>query len=302
MAQWLSRHAASGLTALPRTGAWLLSKVLTAPGAVAGAASGGFPDGLRRVQAVVADTLPGVRESVEIRLKRAEVAAAKAKRAEQEALAEARNANALADVAKAIGDEGRERLRQATRDGKQEVDRRTQLAREQLARLIEYARDQASREAAETLERITADVRAKAEKARQEAEEAAELAQSRINRAHQRMATALALAAEATAAAERVAEEAHQNARAVADDAEQAAGSADQLVSDAPRTEDSVANEGVHPVRVGQKQDVAAKLTEYTRAELLELAHPLKIPNAARMRKPELIKAILATYPVKAHS
>jgi hypothetical protein len=190
MAPWLSRQAASGLTALPGTGAWLLSKVLAAARVVAGATSGGFPDGLRRLHAVVADTLPGVHESVEIRLKRAEVAAAKAKRAEQEALAEARNANALADVAKAIGDEGRARLRKATRDGKQEVDRRTQLAREQLAQLIEYERDQASREAAEALERITADVRAKAERARQEAEEAAELAQSRINGAHQQMAMA----------------------------------------------------------------------------------------------------------------
>jgi hypothetical protein len=88
----------------------------------------------------------------------------------------------------------------------------------------------------------------------------------------------------------------------VADDAEQAVGSADQLASNTRRTEDSLANEGVRAVRVGQKQDVAAKLTGYTRAELLELAHPLKIPNAARMRKLELIKAILATYPVKARS
>jgi hypothetical protein len=88
----------------------------------------------------------------------------------------------------------------------------------------------------------------------------------------------------------------------VADNAEQAAGSADQLVSDAHRLEDSLANEGVRPVRAGQKQDVAAKVTEYAKAELLELGHPLKIPNAARMRKLELIKAILARSLAKARS
>ncbi len=289
--RWLSRHAASGLKDLPRNSAWLLSKAISAPADAAGVGNG-VPDGLRRVTAAISHSIPGVHDAVELRLKRAELAVAKAREAEKAALVEAQNANALADAAKAIGDEGRERVRQATRDSKLEVDRRTQLAKEHYAQLIDRERDKASREASEALERITNEIRTTADKAREVAEAAAELAQGRIYRAHQQMAEARALASEATAAAERVAEEAHQHARAVADDAEQRAGSADRVLGDARRTEAMLAKDAAHAVRAEQTQDAPARLTEHTKAELLQLAQPLEISGASRMTKTELIKAI----------
>jgi hypothetical protein len=274
--RWFSRYAASGLGNLPRMGGWLLSKALSAPGAVTAASGDGVASGLRRVVAAATGVaLPGAYEPVEARLKRAEVAVARATKAEQDALAEAQIANALAAKAKSVSDEGRERLRQASRDGRQEVDRRTQLAKEHSAHVIEHERDKASQEAAATLEHLTADVAAKVDKARAEAEDAAELALGLINSAHQQTATARALAADAATAAEKVAVEAHQRARAVTYDAPDGAEAA-----------------ATRAVQAEQRQDVPADLTEHTKAELLDLARSLDVAGASRMTKTQLVKAI----------
>ena len=300
--RWFSHQASTGLKDLPRNGAWILSKVLAAPAAITGSGGDGVPDGVRRVTAAVADTLPGTHDSVEIRLKRAEAAVAKAKKAEQDALTEAQNASARADMAKSVNDEGRERLRQADRDAKQEVDRRTQQARDHFGQLIDQERDKASHDTAETVEHIAADVQAQSEKARQEAEDAAARAQARIDDAHQQMATARALAAEATAAAQDVAEQARQSAKAIADDAEQRAQAAAQMVNDARSTEDLLAREAAHAVQAEQQQDVPARLVDHTKAELLELAEPLEIHGGARMTKDQLVRAIRSASRAKARA
>ena len=290
--QWLSSRAATGLTDLPRNGAWVLSKVLGSPAAVAESATSGATDGVRRLTAVVADTVPGAHDSVEIRLKRAESAVDRAKKAEQEALAEAQDAGARADLAKSVADDGKQRLRDATRDGKQEVDRRTQQARDHHGQLIEQEREKASREIGARLEQLTQDVQEQVDSARHDAEEAAARAQVRIDEAHQQMSAARALAGAATEAAQEVAERAHQQARAIADEAEQRAGSADQRLKAARGTEAALATTAARAVQDEQTTAVPEKLTDYTKAELLDVAEPLAISGASRMPKSQLVRAI----------
>ena len=143
-ARWLSRQAVTGLKDLPRNGAWLLSKALTAPSSMSGVVTDGISDEMRRTAIAVADAIPGAGEPVELRLKRAEAAIARAKAAEQAALADAQNANVLADRARTLDQERRERLRRAEREGKQEVDRRAQQARDRVAQVVEQERAKAS--------------------------------------------------------------------------------------------------------------------------------------------------------------
>lgn len=298
--EWLSGQAVTGLKDLPRNGAWLLSKVLASPAAIAESATDIAPDGLRRVGAAMADTLPGGRDSVEIRVRRAEAAVARAKKAEQEALAEAQNAAALADTARTTGDDGKEQLREASREGKREVDQRTQEAREHFGQLIEQEREKAAREVAARMDRVSADVAMRSEKARRQAEEAAERAQARIDEAHQQMAAARAIAAEATAAAQEVAEQAHRHAKAVADEAQERAGSAERRLNSARSTESRLTRNTARAVQAEQKQDVPARLTELTKAELLEIAEPLQVTGAARMTKSQLVRKIRTASRTKA--
>jgi colicin import membrane protein len=157
--RWLASQASSGLKDLPRNGAWLLSRVLQSPGSDLGSGGHGAPagrglrGGLRRVTAAVGDVVPGVHESVETRLRRAEAAVASARKAKQQALEEAHNASDRADAAKAVAEEATQRLAQATRDGKQEVDQHRREAQEQLRQLIGQERETAERDVADRLER-----------------------------------------------------------------------------------------------------------------------------------------------------
>jgi cell division septum initiation protein DivIVA len=106
------------------------------------------------------------------------------------------------------------------------------------------------------------------------------------------MASARELAAAATAAAREVADRAHQQAQAIADEAEQRAGSADRRLSAARGTEDALATTAARAVRSEQTSDVPEKLTDYTKAELLDIAQPLAINGASRMPKSQLVRAI----------
>jgi hypothetical protein len=120
----------------------------------------------------------------------------------------------------------------------------------------------------------------------------AERAQALIEDAHQQMAEARALAAEATAAAQEAADQAHAHARAVAETAEAQTGSAERVVQDARRAESALADEAARAVRAEQEQPLPARLSERTKAELVELAEPLQIQGASRMTKDELVRAV----------
>ena len=129
-AQWAAQHVSSGLTDLPRNGAWLLSKALRSPVVASGIAAHDTTDGLRRMTAAVADRVPGAPDTVSIKLRRAETAVTRAREAERQALAEAQAAEERAQSAKALTEAGKQRIREAAREGKQEVDQRSQEARE----------------------------------------------------------------------------------------------------------------------------------------------------------------------------
>ena len=164
--RWVTRQAATGLKDLPRNGAWLLSKALAAPSSMSRTDCDDVTGGIGSMAVTHVDSLPGVQDAVEIRLKRAEVAVAKAKQAEQDALAEAEHVKELADAAKRVATEGKERVRQAERDAKQDADRRVQAAKEHFAQLLEKEREKAGQAAQQAVERVEADVRAASEKAR----------------------------------------------------------------------------------------------------------------------------------------
>ena len=119
----------------------------------------------------------------------------------------------------------------------------------------------------------------------------AEHAQALIEDAHQQMAEARALAAEATAAAQEAADQAHAHVRAVAEKAEAQTGSAERVVEDAPGR-GTLADEAARAVRAEQEQPTPARLSEHTKAELVELAQPLQIQGASRMTKDELVRAV----------
>jgi colicin import membrane protein len=288
---WVFTQASTGIKDLPRNGAWVLSKAVGSPTS-GGSVSGSATDAARRISAAVADVLPGSHDSVEVRLKRAEAAVASAKQAEQEALAQARDADNLAEAAKYVAEQSRQRLREATREGKQEIERRTQEARRNLEQQVEQEREQASQDVAGRLEKVTSEVQAHIDESRQAAEEAAQRAKERIAEAHKQMAAARTLAAEATRAAQEAAEQAHQQARAVAEQADQNAGTADRLLADARGTENVLADETARAVQAERQYEVPERLNEHTKAELLDIAHPLEIQGAGRMTKDQLVRSI----------
>jgi hypothetical protein len=218
--RWMTQQAATGLKDLPRNSAWLLSKAVTAPSAKMRAAGDGITGSIYKLSVAAADQFPEARDTVEVRLKRAEAAIASAKQAERDALAEAQHVKALADAAKAAADEGEERIRHAVREAEQAVEGRMRDVRAHFAQLLDDERNKASREAAEAVERVSAEVRASVEKARGVAQAAAEMAQDRIRSAQQQMAEARSLGADAIAAAEQVADEAREKARAMAEAAQ----------------------------------------------------------------------------------
>jgi len=288
---WLFAQASSGLKDLPRNGAWVLSRAMGSP-ASAGSMSGSATDAARRISAAVADVLPGPADSVEVRLKRAEAAVASAKQAEQEALAQARDADNLAEAAKDVAQQSRQRLREATREGKQEIDRRAQEARRSLEHQVGQEREQASQEVTDRFEKLRAEVEAHTLQARQDADEAAKRAQEQIAQAHEQMTAARTLAAEATRAAQEAADQAHRQARAVAEQADLNAGSADRALADAQGTEELLATETARAIQAEREYEVPERLDERTKAELLDIAHPLQISGAARMSKDQLVRSI----------
>jgi hypothetical protein len=139
---------------------------------------------------------------------------------------------------------------------------------------------------------VTSEVQAHIDESRQAAEEAAQRAKERIAEAHKQMAAARTLAAEATRAAQEAAEQAHQQARAVAEQADQNAGTADRLLADARGTENVLADETARAVQAERQYEVPERLNEHTKAELLDIAHPLEIQGAARMTKDQLVRSI----------
>ena len=290
-ATWIATHAATGLKDLPRNGAWLLSKALKSPVVATGSAAHEASDGFRRVRSAVAEKVPGI-DPVGMKLKRAEAAVASAKEVERTALAEAQAADERADAAKAIGEAGRQRVREATREGREEVERRTRAAREHFNRLVEQERENASQDVEEAIRRIMAEAEADANKARDDAARVTERAQTMIDDAHEQMAEARALVADATAAAEGAADQAREQARAIADRAEQRTGSAERAVEDARRAGTALKGGAASAVQAEQSRNSTESLADHTKAELLELAQPLDIPGAARMNKGELVRAI----------
>ena len=299
---WLFAQASTGIKDLPRNGAWVLSRAVESPTSAAGSVSGSATDAARRISAAVADVLPGSPDSVEVRLKRAEAAVARAKQAEQEALDQARNADNLAEVAKAVTEEGRQRQREAAREGKQEIDRRAQEARRSLEHQVGQEREQASQEVTDRLEKLRAEVEAHTLQARQDADEAAKRAQEQIAQAHEQMTAARTLAAEATRAAQDAADQAHQQARAVAEQADLNAGSADRALADARGTEELLATETARAIQAEREYEVPERLDERTKAELLDIAHPLQISGVARMSKEQLVRSIQRASRAKART
>ena len=144
-ARWVAGHAASGLRDLPRNGAWLVSKVLRSSVAATESAAHDTSDGLRRVTIAVADVSRRARFGGDQAQAGRRRRSPGRKRPEQQALAEAQTASEQADAAKAVSEDAKRRVREATREGKQEVQRRTQAGTEPSRLIDQSARRQTKR-------------------------------------------------------------------------------------------------------------------------------------------------------------
>jgi len=84
--------------------------------------------------------------------------------------------------------------------------------------------------------------------------------------------------------------------------ADQNAGTADRLLADARGTEDLLADETARAVQAERQYDVPERLSEHTKAELLDIAHPLEIQGAGRMTKDQLVRSIQRASRAKART
>jgi hypothetical protein len=74
------------------------------------------------------------------------------------------------------------------------------------------------------------------------------------------------------------------------------------VLDNARGTEERLASETAHAVKAEREYDVPERLDEHTKAELVDIAHALQIPNAARMNKAPLVRSIQKTSRAKSRT
>src|SRR5215203_2855099 len=132
----------TGLREMPSNAAWLVSRALKpAENATTGARDQG-----RKVTAAVVDAAP-VGDSVEIRARRARVAAERAREAEERAVEAARESKAQADRAREVGERGQARIKDVEREASREVKQRVAEAEKAAAEFVKRERQEAEADA-----------------------------------------------------------------------------------------------------------------------------------------------------------
>src|SRR5215204_312444 len=131
----------TGLREMPSNAAWLVSRAL-------GDTAAGAHDQGRKVTAAVVDAAP-VGDSVEIRARRARVAAERAREAEERAVEAARESKAHADRAREVSERGQARIKDVERETGREVKQRVAEAEKTAAEFVKRERQEAEADAEE---------------------------------------------------------------------------------------------------------------------------------------------------------
>ena len=160
----LLERARRGLTELPSNAEWAVSQVRGSTRSVGTAAEGALSkarDQGRRFSEAAGDAVPFGDDSIELRLKRAEDAAERAREAEQEAVEAAQEAKDRSDYAVEVTERGRARMKQVDRDAQRELARRIGQAEREAEELVKRERlaaaEDAERERQEAYEEVEAE-------------------------------------------------------------------------------------------------------------------------------------------------
>lgn len=291
---WLAHKAKEGVTELPSNTAWLLSRAVTGRGTSQSSSDrdAGKPGVAARARESVADAVPGGKDSLDVRIDRAQHALEDARRSEQQAFELSRTAKDLADTAKRLADDGRRRQTAVKKENQAEVARQVKEAQKRADQFVAEQRSKAEAEADKKNEQVAEQVTERNEQAQAQAEQAKADADSAIEAAAEQMADARRLADDAAAQAREAASEAHRRAQQLADQADQRAEKAQSRVAEIEGMNATIKKETAGVVKAVNTNSVTEDLSAMTKKELVELATALDVEGKTSLRKDELITAI----------
>ena len=172
---------ATGVKEMPRNASWLIGKALTPIAAPRGKVEDVRKDATDKVRSTrvgIIDALPGLGDSVELRLKRAHAAADDAKAAEERSVSSAREAERLAKDADRAEVEREKRVEQVRSEHQSEADARVREVEQDAERRVAEARADAEAKVEKAVAKVAQKSDAEVEqrrndalKARQQAEQ-----------------------------------------------------------------------------------------------------------------------------------
>ena len=291
-ARWLAHKAKVGLTELPSNTGWLVKQAVAGGGNNARRAGDEVAGAAHRARESAADTVPFGKDSLDVRIKRAQDALNSARKSEQSALELAETAKNRADDAKRVSDEGKRRRNQTKKETDADVTRAVKDAQKRAEQFVAQQRAKAEAEAQAALEQVEDDVATRNEEAQGNAEEAKQDADEAIEAATEQMAEARRLADEAATQARKAAQDAHRQAQELADQADAQADSADDKVSEIGDIDADLKGKAAAVVAEVEANTATDDLSSHTKPELLEMATALDVEGRTSLRKDELITAI----------
>lgn len=285
----------TGLREMPSNVVWLLSQALKpaeAIGSAAESATAGARDRGRKVGAAVADAVPVGGDSVEIRVRRAQDAAERAREAEDRAVEAARESKLLADHAQQVSERGRARLKDVDREMSRHVKQRVAEAQKAADEYVKRERQAAEADAEEQRQEVQEEVHNDVEEAQRDAEASQQRAEELVEDATEKLAEARRLADEAAEAARAAAEEANRQAQRLAVEADQQASEAEARVKATEQLRENSVLTAKHTARELNRDTTNGGLRSYNKPELVDLAASIGIEGRTRMTKGELVEAI----------
>jgi colicin import membrane protein len=291
----LSERTRTGLREMPSNAAWLVSRVLKpaeAAGTAAGSARWTARDQRRKVTAAVVDAAPISRDSVDIRMKRAQEAGERAREAEERAVEAARESKDRSDHARQVSEHGRALVADVARETARRVKQRIAEAQKAADETVERERQAAEADAEEERQEVRAEVADEVEEAQREAEASRERAEDLVEEAAERLAEARRLADEASEAARAAADEAHRQAQQLAAEAEQQASEAEARVKATEQIRERSKATAKQVARDLEQDPANGGLESYNKPELVELAATIGVEGRTNMTKDELVAAI----------
>jgi colicin import membrane protein len=287
----LLERMSAGLREAPSNAAWLVSR-LRGPTDVAGTAAERLRVQSLRLSEAVTDAVPLGPDSIQVRMKRAQEAAERAREAEERAVEAAQEAKERSDRALRVSEAGRARVKEVNAETARELERRIRQAEKDAEALLRRERQAAEEEAERRRHAVLAEVEEESERAQREAEMAQQRAEELVEEAREKVAEAKRLAEEAAAAASAAAEEARRHAQQLAREVERPAreaeaqvGLAEELRERSAATARLTSDEGDGPL-------TNEELQSYTKSELVEVASTIGIEGRTNMTKDELVAAI----------